>query len=64
MNLQDNAMLDFREAIAVFARAGRSGKRKTQRNAIAFSCHLRISACTCRGEARRAKTGLRLIINA
>jgi hypothetical protein len=37
----------YREAIAVFARTSRSGKRKTQLNAIAFSCHLRISARIC-----------------
>jgi hypothetical protein len=36
--------LAYREAIAVFARASRSGKRKTQLNADALSCHLRKSA--------------------
>jgi hypothetical protein len=37
----------YREAIAVFARTGRSGKRKIKLNANALSLHLRISACIC-----------------
>ena len=42
--MQDSMNLVNREAIAVFARTSRSGKRETQLNANAFSCHLRISA--------------------
>ena len=45
--MQDSMNLVYREAIAVFARTSRSGKRETQLNANAFSCYLRISACIC-----------------
>ena len=37
----------YREAIDVFARASRSGKRLTQLNETAFSCRLRESAYVC-----------------
>jgi hypothetical protein len=45
--LQERIKEVYREAIAVLARTGRSGKRKTQLNANAFCCHLSVSGCIC-----------------
>jgi hypothetical protein len=46
-NVEKSFNFVYREAIAVFARTGPSGKRIIKLNANAFSCHLRISACIC-----------------
>jgi hypothetical protein len=45
--LQERYKEVYREAIAVFTRTGRSGKRNKQLYANAFSCHLRTSVCIC-----------------
>jgi hypothetical protein len=37
----------YREAIAVFSRAGRSAKNLVELNAMAFNSCLRMSACVC-----------------